>query len=171
MEHKIEESYVTEALGFPVTLENVRMRKFRGEWMPEINWDRLQEIVMLALAHKPGPLSGDEVRFVRHFMELTLKAFARACGLKSHQAVMNWESKQDKPTGMRKSTEILLRARILDALPLELWNMIETEPTSPKESFSRRLEALTEFESDHTSVPISILAQENQDKPLRYQYA
>lgn len=171
MEQKTEETYVTEALGFPVTLLDVRMRKFRGEWIPDIDWDRLQEILMLALAHKPVSMTGSEIRFVRQFMGFTLKDFAHACGLVSHQAVMNWEKKEDRPTGMRKSTEILLRARILEALPDELWERIEVSSESPKERFSRRLNELAKFDANHRPVPISIMADENQNEALQYQFA
>ena len=171
MKRKIEETYVTEALGFPITLRNVSMRQFRGDWVPEINWDRLQEVVMLALAHKPVPLSGNEVRFVRHFLGLTLKDFAHTCGMSSHQSVMNWESKEDKPTGMRKSTEILLRARILQALPEKLWDRIETTDSSPKESFSQRLHELSEFDTSHDSVTLSILPESDRNEELRYRFA
>ena len=164
-----KDKIVIQSLGFPVVLRNVPMRKFRGEWEPDIDWNALQHVVLLVLAHKPVSLTGNEVRFVRQFLEMTLKEFANACGLKSHQSVMNWERKGDKPTGMRKSTEIVLRARILEALPDKLWERLEESPHSPRETFSKRLAEVSDFDRGHENVPIELLAQQGSE--LVYQYS
>lgn len=156
MTQKREDEIVVESLGFPVVMRDVPVKKFRGEWEPDIDWDDLQNAVMLALVRKPAPLTGDEIRFVRQFTGKTLAEFAEACGMSSHQAVMNWEKKGDDPTGMRKSTEIVVRARILEALPAEMWERFEESDAEPKASFSRRLRELSEFDRHHDQVPVSI---------------
>ena len=161
MERRIEETYITEALGFPIIIKNVELRRFRDEWVPQIDWSHLQEMVLLAMAQKPVPLSGDEVRFVRHYMGMTLKEFAHHCGLKSHQAVMRWEKRGDNPTGMRKSTEIVLRIRILEALPDEIWERIDAQSDNFQEHLSHLMSEISSFEQDHRSVPIELLAAQD----------
>ncbi len=171
MEHRVEEELVVESLGFPVRLRNVPMRKFRGEWEPDINWNDLQHVVLWALAHKPTPLTGDEVRFVRHFMECTLQEFAELCAVGTHPTVMNWESKGARPTGMHRSTEIVLRARILEILPDELWNRFDGEPHSPREIFARRLHEVSEFGRQDDEPPLEVVADDAASAQLRYAYA
>ncbi len=170
-QQRVKKELVVESLGFPVRLRNVPMREFRGEWEPDINWDELQHVVLWALAHKPAPLTGDEVRFVRHFMELTLKEFAELCAVGTHPTVMNWESKGSQPTGMHKSTEIVLRARILETLPDELWERFDGQPDSPREAFSRRLHEVSEFQKRQDQIPLSVLADRSRDARLRYAYS
>lgn len=164
MERRTEETYVTEALGFPIIIKNVELRRFHDDWVPEVDWDNLQQAVLLAMAQKPAPLSGNEVRFVRHYMGKTLKEFAHHCGLKSHQAVMRWESKEDDPTGMRKSTEIVLRIRILEALPDEVWERIDSCQDSFREHLSSLMSDISQFEKGHQSVPIELLADQDDSK-------
>lgn len=146
MERKIEENYVTRVLGFPVVLKEVSFRRFRDTWVTEINWELLTHTALWALAHKPAPLTGNEVRFIRTFMEKSLQEFAALCEVKSHQAVMNWESKNDEFTGMNRSTEILLRARVLDVVPQYVWDHYESKRARPKSALSKVLEDVSRFE-------------------------
>ena len=170
MKQKTKKDWVVHALGFPVRLQNVPLFKFRGEWEPDINWNELQHVVLWALAHKPSPLTGGQVRFVRRFMKMTLKEFAALCAVGSHPTVMNWEKKSDQATGMHKSTENLLRARILEALPDELWERFGGESQNPRKTFSRHLHEVSEFESQREQLPLSVLAEDTPDAPLRYAY-
>lgn len=171
MERKIRDEWVVHMLGFPVHLKNVPLFKFRGEWEPDINWNELQLVVLWALAHKPSPLTGDQVRFVRGHMQMTLKEFAALCAVGSHPTVMNWEKKGDKPTGMHKSTEILLRARVLESLPDEMWQRFAAPKSSPRELFSRRLHEVSDFENQREIAPLFVVAGGEADRELRYAYS
>jgi len=78
--------------------------------------------VLRALAHKPSPLIGSQIRFIRLHFDLTLQKFAKRFAV-SHPAVMKWENAKSHPTKMNWTTEKDLRLFILSKLevaPLEL---------------------------------------------------
>ena len=91
METKVENQYVDYRFGFPVVLQDVPMKKFRGEWVPDINANEFRLTMLAALIQKPAPLTGNELRFIRLWMEMTLQDFADECGV-THPSVLNWES-------------------------------------------------------------------------------
>ncbi|RVU40975.1 hypothetical protein EA187_19535 [Lujinxingia sediminis] len=97
-----------------------------------MNWSEISEVVLRALPHKPAPLTGNEIRFIRQQLDLTLKAFASFCEVSSHQAVMQWESRGDEPAKMNRATEIVLRARIVARV-------------SPRVTISRVFEEVSRF--------------------------
>ena len=127
MERKIQKSFVDEGFGFKVRLWNVPMVKVRGAWTPEINYNELAKVVLLALCHKPARLTGAEVRFVRQQLGMTLQSFAaRFCV--THVAVIKWEKANSKPTAMAWTTEKDLRLFILSkcaARPTEIAKLYE----------------------------------------------
>jgi DNA-binding transcriptional regulator YiaG len=104
MKKKIKKIYEDYGFGFPVTLLNVPMIEVRGELVPDVNQKNLQRRVIEALAFKPSRLTGNEVRFIRLFAELTLVQFANRLDV-THPAVLKWEKRGDKSTKMIWSTE------------------------------------------------------------------
>lgn len=133
-EKKIAKVFVDEGFGFPVHLLRVPMVKVRGHWTPNINYNELAAVVLLALAHKPARLTGSEVRFIRQQFEMTLQEFAeRFCV--SHPAVMKWERAELKATAMTWTTEKDLRLFVLSrtkSKPIELAELYsELEKTVP----------------------------------------
>lgn len=115
MKQKSSPLFVYEGLGFPVHLLNVPMIKTRGEWIPDINYEQLQKAVLVALAQKPFSLTGNEIRFIRHYFEKTLTDFGREFGV-SHAAVIEWQNKENDPIKMNPATEKCIRLFILDAI-------------------------------------------------------
>ena len=101
-----------KGLGFPIRLVNVPMRKAFGEWVLDINFNQLQIAVLLVLAKKTAPLSGKEVRFIRHYLNMSTHAFAKLLGV-SHVAILKWEKEERK---MAPGTEICIRLYVLDHL-------------------------------------------------------
>jgi len=63
----MERRFVDNGCGFPVILNDVKMKYVRGVNTPDINYDDLHRIVFLALANKPMGLNMEQVRFLRHF--------------------------------------------------------------------------------------------------------
>ena len=106
------ETFVYEGLGFPIHLINVPMRKAFGEWVIDINFSQLQKVAMLALAKKNAPLSGKEIRFIRHYLNMSTHKFAAALGV-THAAILNWENEERK---MNADTEINMRLYVLNHL-------------------------------------------------------
>jgi DNA-binding transcriptional regulator YiaG len=114
-ERQVRARWTYHGFGFPVRLERVPMRRFRGEWIADLDFAALEREVLAALARQRGPLTGDQVRFVRHSLDLTLQAFAEIFNV-THPAVMRWESAGTRPTGMGWGTEKDLRLHILERL-------------------------------------------------------
>lgn len=104
MKKKIQKIYQDHGFGFPVTLLNMPMIEVRGEWVPDINQKELQAIVLETLVLKHGRLSGNEVRFIRLFAEMTLEQFAERFDV-THPAVLKWERAKNQTTGMNWTTE------------------------------------------------------------------
>lgn len=115
MKHKIEKSYTYEGLGFPVHLTNVPMVEVRGEFILDIDFNKLQKAVLLHLCHKKTPMTGNEVKFVRKYFSLTTTAFGHLIGY-SHSAILKWENQGDSIARIAPTTEIYLRLYILDFL-------------------------------------------------------
>ena len=72
-------------LGFPIILEGVKTREFRGEILPDINHRELEDLVFKTLLWLPAHFSGAHLSFVRGYMGLSQKEFATMLGLKTHK--------------------------------------------------------------------------------------
>lgn len=115
MEKKIQKVFIDEGFGFKVRILNAPMIKLRGEWTPNLDYAHLTKCVLHALCHKPGRLTGAEIRFVRLHFEMTLQAFAQRFCV-THVAVMKWERAKSKATSMGWATEKDLRLFVLSKL-------------------------------------------------------
>ncbi len=112
---KIEKEHVYEGLGFPVVLRNVPMVQLRGVWTPDIDLNVLQRVVLLALSHHPEDLTGNQIRFIRLWLELTQVQFGELFGV-THPAVVKWEKKGNSGCKMSLTTQRDLRLWMLDQL-------------------------------------------------------
>jgi DNA-binding XRE family transcriptional regulator len=112
---KIEKRFVYEGLGFPIVLKNVPMIEIRGVWTLNIDLNLLQKITLLALAHHPSDLTGNQIRFIRHWLNLTQFEFGKLFGV-THPAVVKWEKTEDKSSKMNLTTQRDLRLWLLDQL-------------------------------------------------------
>ena len=61
---KRRETFVYEGLGFPIKLVNVPMKKMVGEWVIDIDFNKLQLEVFYALLSNPRSLSREELKFI-----------------------------------------------------------------------------------------------------------
>ena len=91
------------------------MIQARGVWTPDIDYSVLHKAVLRALAHKPARLTGNEIKFVRHYFELTLTQFGDYFDV-SHPAVLKWEGAGDDVPSIKWSIERDIRLFILDRL-------------------------------------------------------
>jgi len=97
--------------GFPVILLNVPVKVEYGDEIPDINFKRMQEQLFQALLLKPSSLSGAEVKFLRHHLELTQDQFAKILKVE-RSLISKWEGKDLKVTGMSSHIEIFLRLKL-----------------------------------------------------------
>jgi DNA-binding transcriptional regulator YiaG len=137
-ERKIEkfETFTYEGFGFPVILINAPMRKVFGEWVVDINFNKLRNDVLNYLIHKPTGLTGAELRFIRKHFEMTTTEFGKACGV-THAAVLKWESEENR---ISPTVDVYIRLYILSRLNAKneefgkLYHEISLEQLSYKSS-------------------------------------
>lgn len=109
---KIQKEFVDLGFGFPIRLRQVPMVKVRRVWTPQVNYEQLAQAVLKALCFKPARLTGNEVRFIRLQLGMTLEEFAaRFCV--THPSVIKWEKQEDEPTKMQWCTEKDIRLYLL----------------------------------------------------------
>ena len=111
---KIQKSYMDYGFGFPVQILDAPLKKIQGEWVLDINFEKYERAVLLALAMKPVRLSGNEVKFIRYHFEMDLKSFGKRFGDVAHSAVIKWEKFGDELTNMNWATEKDIRLAIVD---------------------------------------------------------
>lgn len=109
---KVQSKFAYYGAGYEVIFHHVPMIKIGREWVLDVGLSVLDRLVFEALPHHPSRLTGNQVRFVRDYTELTLKAFAERFGV-SHAAVKKWENAGDGPTNMAWSTEKDIRLFVL----------------------------------------------------------
>ena len=115
MKEKKTETFVYEGFGFPIKLINCPMKKVFGEWILDINLAKLQIDMLKELIHKPIPLTGAELRFIRKFLEMSTTLFGKLVGV-SHPAVLKWEKNQ---AHINPATEIYIRLYVLQHLQVK----------------------------------------------------
>ena len=145
MSIKIQKQYIDKGFGFPVHLLNVPMIKIRGNWTPKINYNDLSDLVLRVLAVKPSKLTGNEIKFIRNKLELSLVDFAEKFYV-THPAVIKWEQKENEPTGMNWATEKDIRLFI----SFHLDEIAKTQ-TSNKPDFMEVYQQLSHQASDKKS--------------------
>ena len=114
MKNKKRKTFTFEGLGFPIKLVNVPMKKMVGEWVLDINFNKLQLAVLESLIRKPAPLNGDELKFMRKFLNMSTTEFGKIFGV-THAAVVKWEGGQ---THANLSTDVCIRLYMFDHLAL-----------------------------------------------------
>ena len=115
MERKIQKQFIDNGCGFSIILRHVPMIKIEGKWIPDINYNELEKAVLMVLCQKSSKLTGNEIRFIRLYFEMTLQVFAKRFGVQ-HPTVVKWENFKDLPTNMAIGTEKDIRLFIISQL-------------------------------------------------------
>lgn len=119
MKTKILKNYTYDSLGFPIKLQDVTMISIDGEWSPKIDVRRISENVIRELPHQNERLSGNQIRFIRTYFEMSLREFASKLVNESHAAVAKWEKFELNPTNMDENIESMLRLYIIDKVSVK----------------------------------------------------
>jgi DNA-binding transcriptional regulator YiaG len=114
MKTKIVKKFKYEGLNFPIELHNVTMVMIDGEWHPKIDVRKVAEAVIKGLPFQKERLTGDQIKFIRTYFEMSLREFASTVVNESHAAVAKWEKCTEKSTNMDINIEILLRLYVLE---------------------------------------------------------
>lgn len=112
MKDRKVDTFVYEGFGFPILLENVPMKKRLGEWTFDIDLEVLEKTILLTLIEKQISLTGNQIRFIRNFLNMSSYEFADILGV-THAAVLHWEKGEKK---MNAGNQIILRLHILNHL-------------------------------------------------------
>src|SRR3989338_2931031 len=115
MEKKIQRVFIDHGFGFPVKLLNVPMIKVSGNWTTNVNYDRIATLVLEELCWKDSRLTGNEIKFIRHYFKMTLQSFAKRFYV-THAGVIKWEKTKTKTTEMAWTTEKDIRLFVLSNL-------------------------------------------------------
>jgi DNA-binding transcriptional regulator YiaG len=94
---------IYEGLGFPIHIENAPIKTLLGEPVLDLNLEWLQRAAFGLLLESPFRLTGSQVHFVRHHLELTQSKFAEMLGLANHSVVSQWERRAEAAAVMDKS--------------------------------------------------------------------
>jgi transcriptional regulator with XRE-family HTH domain len=111
------------------------MIKIRGNWTPNVNYDRLAKLVLEELCFKSACLTGNEIKFIRHYFKMTLQSFAKRFYI-THVGVIKWEKAKTKATEMAWTTEKDIRLFVLSNLEAtpkeiaELYEKLEGHPSN-----------------------------------------
>ncbi len=140
---KIQKTYVDYGFGFPVKLLNAPLKKIQKEWVLDLNFEKYEKAILLAVALKSSRLSGNEIRFIRHSFEMDLKAFGKRFGDVAHSAVIKWEKCGDLPTQMNWATEKDMRLAIVDKIKPKIFRKVygEFKDVLPRKAQRLQLEA------------------------------
>ncbi|MDE3045630.1 MAG: hypothetical protein KGJ02_03185 [Verrucomicrobiota bacterium] len=139
-------TFVYKGLGVPVKLINVPMKKAAGVWCLDINMNKLMQIVLEAIIHKPAALTGDELRYIRKHLEMTTTEFGKTFGV-SHVAVLKWEAEENR---ISPALELCIRLYVLNHLRAKdkdfraLYNELPLEQLSKKKIYPLTVDVTTE---------------------------
>lgn len=111
-EEKILKRFDYYGLGFKVVLENVPMFRFEDEWVPKVDFNRLEAAMAVAVPLKAGRLSGHEARFLRLHLEFSTQELAEKLGIDC-ELVEQWEASGDQPGPMNQLEEAAFRQFVL----------------------------------------------------------
>lgn len=112
---KIVKEFIDYGCGFPVVIRNVPFIKIQGKWMPDINYNELEKVILILLCHKHFKLTGNEIRFTRLYFKMTLQEFAKRFGVQ-HPTVIKWENFKNESTNMSLGTEKDIRLFIVNKI-------------------------------------------------------
>jgi DNA-binding transcriptional regulator YiaG len=100
-----------------ILFKNVPMRESQGGPVVEINQVILEELAARAIIENRIPIRGQEVRFLRKALGLSMDEFSEQLGLTSG-AIFKWEQKHDER--LHPINEIAVRALVADRLGVEI---------------------------------------------------
>jgi len=151
MKKQIAKKFIYDGLGFPIILRNVPVRKIRGIVVPDINYNILQKCALEALTLSSSPLTGNQVRFIRQYLGMTLNAFAERFGV-THPAVMKWERAKNKYAKITPSTELYIRLSTLQFLKVNNEKFRNTFTVFDRNEKLKHLDSFSNTESKPLSL-------------------
>lgn len=124
MNHIIDRSIA----GFPIIIVNPKYRIVHGDKTLDINHNEIFRRIFVALLVKPGPFTGNEIKFLRRYLDMTQTEFSKRFLMKDdHARISLWENRKDEPTGMEVIVEAGIRMHM--ATTIETINKVAYQET------------------------------------------
>ena len=114
MKAKKLEKYIYKGLGFPIELNDVPLVEFEGKQHPKIDIRKVSENAIRELPFQKEKFTGNQIRFIRSFLRMSLREFAKGVVKESHSAVNKWEKFKTKSTNMDSNIETVLRLYLIE---------------------------------------------------------
>lgn len=109
-------NYKWHGFGFPVIFSELPAMKVQGEWIPDVDFLRFaRPVIEFICRDQELPLSGNQVKFIRHHLDMNLREFGQFMGV-THQSVMRWEKQGAGMARMEAHVELICRLKILKTL-------------------------------------------------------
>ena len=110
MEPKVIPEYEYLGLGLPMKLKNVACLKIHEQWHPKIDVQKVADDTFHHLIEKAStsPLTGNEIEFIRTYLNLSKKAFGEKLNV-AHTTVSRWEQVGSKVPKTKKNYHSLIR--------------------------------------------------------------
>ncbi len=91
-------------LGFPMKLKNVVCFKIHEQWHPKIDVEKVADDAFHHLLEKTStsPLTGNEIEFIRTYLNLSKKAFAEKLNV-AQTTLSRWEKAGNQVPKTKKS--------------------------------------------------------------------
>lgn len=123
---KNKETIIYTDFGFPITLIDVPIKMVMGEEILDIDMYKLQVSVLKYLIFKPTPLTGPQLHFIRQFLKLSSKDFAKKLGV-THPTILSWEKEQSPITA---TADMCIRLEAIKAIQDEDIRKLITQVTA-----------------------------------------
>lgn len=142
-------NYQWNGFGFPVIFSELPGVKIRGELVPDVDLNQFAKpLVQIICAKQPVPLSGNQVKFIRNYFNMSLREFAKFMNV-THQSVMRWEQKTKAAARIDINTEIVMRLKVLKELNSDAQTIDEviekiqhTEELKPKSDYVKKFQPI-----------------------------
>jgi len=90
-----------------------------GEWHPKIDARKIAESVIRELPFQVERLTGNQIKFIRTYFEMSLRNFGTKVVNETHSAVAKWEKFGNKSTNMDINIEVMLRLYIYEKVAIK----------------------------------------------------
>jgi len=119
MKTKTVKKFKYLGLGFPVELHNVKMMMLDGEWHPKVDVRKIADSIIKELPFQNERLTGNQIKFIRTYFEMSLRSFGIKVVNETHSAVAKWEKFGNKSTNMDINIEVMLRLYIYEKVAIK----------------------------------------------------
>jgi DNA-binding transcriptional regulator YiaG len=154
-----EKNFEYFGAGVPAVISYVTFESFGSDWIPLLDYEAVEEFLARKVATKVTRLTGDDVRFLRQWLEISMADLAGHFGYTA-PAVHKWQQRRSRAAGMHWTAETQLRLLVLDKLGVT--------PTAFRSAFRSLAKQLPEAEATPIYIPgAKVAAKRATGKPAK----